>query len=269
MNLFDTHVHFRDNHGPAEGDAWIARADAAGVARMVAVGGDEPMNRAACAAATRHPGRVWAAVGLDRDRAAEAGGNALADSVARVGRTMDEATAAAARVVAVGEIGLDFHYTPQTAPLQGELFAAQMALAAERRLPVIIHSREADEATLSALRAVEGAWGQPGVRGVLHCFTGDAAFARSLIELGLHISFSGILTFRNADALRAVARDIPADRLLIETDAPFLAPVPHRGQRNEPAFVAEVARALAEVRGMTVEALAELTTGNARRLFGV
>ncbi len=269
MHLLDTHVHFRDAHGPADTDALIERAHAAGVVGMIAVGGDDVMNRAALGAAARHPGRVWAAVGRDRDCAVTAGGCSLVASVAAVAGMVDASAADGTPVVAIGEIGLDFHYRPETADAQIALFRAQLTLASERRLPAIVHSRDAPEATLAALRAVDGAWGCPGVRGVLHCFTGDAAFAHALVELGMSVSFSGIVTFRNADALRGVARVIPDDRLLIETDTPFLAPVPHRGQSNEPAFLPEVARVLADVRGTTVDAMAELTARNARRLFGV
>lgn len=265
MRLFDTHVHVRDEHGRAETDAMVRRAAEAGVTGMVAVGGDAAMNRAAVAAAGRHPGRVWAAVGFDRDQAGEGG----ADVGAHLAAILDAARPDGVEAVAVGEIGLDFHYAPATAAEQCERFAAQLAVAAAHRMPVIVHSRDADEATLATLRAAAGGWGAGGtVPGVLHCFTGSAAFAQDLVALGLHISFSGILTFRNADALRAVARSVPDDRLLIETDTPYLAPVPHRGHRNEPAFVVEVARVLAEVRGTTLEAIANLTDANARRLFG-
>jgi TatD DNase family protein len=134
---------------------------------------------------------------------------------------------------------------------------------------VVVHSREADEATLAELREHAQAWrGEPGRAGVLHCFAGDEAFARQLLDLGFHISFSGIVTFRNADALRAVARLVPDDRLLIETDTPLLAPVPVRGKRNEPAFLPHVAAKLAGVRGCSVERIAEITTANAEWLFG-
>ena len=168
-------------------------------------------------------------------------------------------------ICAVGETGLDFHYHPETADAQCALFAAQLRLADEWRLPIILHTREADEATLRVLD--ETPWHGDGLRGVIHCFTGDKAFAAQLLDRQFMISFSGIVTFRNADMLRESAAFVPDDRLLIETDSPFLAPVPQRGKRNEPAFVTHVADCLARVRDTTAEHIAELTWRNAERLF--
>jgi TatD DNase family protein len=170
---------------------------------------------------------------------------------------------------AVGEIGLDAHYgVPEDAPVQRALFERQVTLAAEWGLPVVVHCREAESAVLEVLRSAgsKELAGQ-GRLGVLHCFVGDADFARAVLDLGMMVSFSGILTFRNADALRAVAKTIPRDRLLIETDSPYLAPVPFRGKVNEPAYVEHTLRRLAEVRSESEETLAAATCANARRLF--
>jgi TatD DNase family protein len=264
--FFDSHVHFAQADGEHGAAALIERARAAGVGRMIAVGGSPQGNHHAVEVARGHPREVAAAIGFDRD---QAGG--LFGSAGGIDAAMAELKAlirAAPAPVAIGEIGLDFHYHPETTQAQVELFARQLALARELKLPAIVHSREADEPTIVALQAHAGEWnGPPDAIGVLHCFTGTEAFARRLLEIGCHISFSGIVTFRNADALRAVARMVPDDRLLIETDTPYLAPVPRRGRRNEPAFLPHVAAKLAEVRGCSVERIANLTTANAERLF--
>ncbi len=166
------------------------------------------------------------------------------------------------RVVAIGETGLDYHYAPDSAPLQQTSFRYHLQAARETSKPVIIHTREARQDTLDMLREAD----LPKA-GVLHCFTEDWDMARAALDMGYYISLSGIVTFRNADALRDVAKQIPADRLLVETDAPYLAPVPHRGKPNEPQFVCEVAAFLAELRGESLESLWENTTANFHRLF--
>jgi len=201
---------------------------------------------------------VRLALGFDRDQAASAEPEVLVETLRRL--------AGAQPLAAVGETGLDYHYHPETAEAQRALFAAQLRLADEWGLPVIVHTRDADEATLRVLD--ETPWRGEGLRGVIHCFTGGKAFAAQLLERQFAISFSGIVTFRNADLLRESAAGVPDERLLIETDAPFLAPVPKRGQRNEPAFVAHVAECLAAVRGTTPERIAELTRQNAQAMFG-
>lgn len=167
------------------------------------------------------------------------------------------------RVVAIGETGLDYFYHPEHAAVQQEAFRAQIRLSRELGKPLIVHTRDAQADTLAILRE-EGA-GEVG--GVLHCFTEDWAMAEALLDLGFYISISGIVTFRNADRLREVTRRLPADRLLIETDSPYLAPVPHRGQENEPAFVRDVAEYVAWLRNTSWEALAEQTSDNFFRLF--
>ncbi|MDH4499642.1 TatD family deoxyribonuclease [Pseudomonas aeruginosa] len=166
------------------------------------------------------------------------------------------------RVVAIGETGLDYHYEPEAAELQQEAFRLHLEAARITAKPVIVHTRKARADTLALLR--EAALPQAGV---LHCFTEDWEMARSALDLGFYISLSGIVTFRNADALREVARQVPADRLLVETDSPYLAPIPHRGKPNLPEYVRDVAEFLATLRGVSLETLAEQTTANFHRLF--
>lgn len=173
--------------------------------------------------------------------------------------------AAHPRVVAIGETGLDYHYDGCSPAEQRQRFETQLEVAGELGLPVIVHTRAAREDTLACLRA----HGNPAAGGVLHCFTEDRAMAEAAIELGFYVSFSGILTFRNAGDLRETARHLPLERLLVETDAPYLAPVPHRGKTNEPQFVCEVAACLAELRGLPVDQLARITSENCERLFNI
>ena len=160
-------------------------------------------------------------------------------------------------VRAIGEIGLDYHYDLAPSRLQRELFAAQIALAQELERPVVIHTREAEADTWDILREAGG-----GLRGIVHCFTGDAEAAREALTLGLHLSFSGIVTFPRAESLREVAKSVPEDLLLVETDSPYLAPVPHRGHRNEPAWVTHVVEVLAKVRETEPDAIADAACRN-------
>ncbi len=268
-SYFDTHVHFQNETGDYSSALQVERALAGGVTRMVAVGGSCELNKGAAEAAEACPGNVRAAIGFDRAQVAEISSRVLIDdAIDRLRRSIDALRGIGATVCAIGEVGLDYHYTPQSTAGQVALFSAQCELAAERALPVIVHSREAGEDTLNVLRAYASQSKSRADGGVLHCFTGTMDFAERLMEIGFMISFSGIVSFAKADALRQVAASIPADRLLIETDSPYLAPVPHRGKRNEPAFVTDVAIALAHARGETVESVAAVTTANAHRLFG-
>lgn len=228
---------------------------------MIAVGGNGAANKFAVEVAGAFPGTVRAAVGFDRecagDRAAPA---ALAEMLGK---------SQGVPPVAVGEIGLDFHYHPETAGGQCDLFREQLRVARAHSLPVIVHSREAEHATLELLREHSASL-PPGAcgPGVLHCFTGSEAFARELVELGFCLGFGGIVTFRNAGNLRNIAASVPDEVLLLETDSPFLAPAAHRGERNEPAYLPDIARTICEARGCTEEELADLTTANAEKLFG-
>ncbi len=258
----DTHMHIE----PGDDVAGLAeRAKAAGVTHMVAVGGSESMNQAALEVARSTPELFSATVAFDR-HVAESG--ETGDVSARVERISGMLKSPG--VVGLGETGLDYHFNPETAGGQQELFGAQLELAREKGVPAVVHSREAEADTLRMLRDHRASWTHaPDRLGVLHCFTGNADMATELVALGLFISFSGIVTFRNADSLRKAAAVVPDEWLLIETDTPYLAPVPHRGQPNQPAYLPDVARCLAQVRGVTVAHVAEVTSANARRLFGL
>jgi TatD DNase family protein len=167
-------------------------------------------------------------------------------------------------VIAWGEIGLDFHYDNSPREVQMEVFRRQLRLARHAKLPVIIHTREAEAETIEIMRLE---WAGSNLPGIMHCFSGSQDLAQKAIALGLSISFSGIVTFKKADDLRSVAKQVPLDRLLIETDCPYLAPIPFRGNRNEPGYVVEVARCLAEIRGMSIEEIARITAKNFAKLF--
>jgi len=173
------------------------------------------------------------------------------------------------KVIGWGEIGLDYHYDHSPRDSQRRVFRRQLRLALERRLPAIIHTREAEDDTIKILREDWAEAGGAAVGGIIHCFTGTQRLADAAIELGFHISFSGVLTFKNAGDLRDVAQSVPMERLLVETDCPYLAPLPHRGKRNEPAFVLETAAKLAELKGVSVEEIASVTCGNFKRLFNL
>ncbi len=259
MPWTDSHLHFDTFEEDGSLDDVLERAADAGVGRLLAIGGTPAANERAVRLAEANPQRLGATVGLDRDE---------------IGKQADpgrlEELADRDAVVGIGETGLDYYYGAEDAEPQRALFADMLALAARKTKPVVIHSREADDDTLDLLRQHLRDWrGDPGRVGVLHCFTGSEEFARSCIDAGLYISFSGIVTFKNASALRDVARRLPADRILVETDAPYLAPVPYRGKRNEPAYVRYVGEALAELRGCSPDELSAITTRNAAALFGL
>ncbi len=273
MTSFDSHAHFpaasADEHR-----AQVVRAREAGLCGILAVGGGPELDPGAIAMAREFPGYVHLALGLDRDMATTTAHDATALDAAmtRLGVMLDGLAVEGVRVRAIGEIGLDFSRHPDAAERAAQiaLFEAQLALAAERDLPCSIHSRDADAETLAALaRATSSARRRAGAAGVVHCFTGGAAFAAALVDLGLFIGLSGILTFRNADPLRAVAAGLPRDRILVETDCPYLTPAPLRGRANEPALLPHTVRRLADVLGIDAEAAATLTSDNARRLFGI
>lgn len=257
MELFDTHAHFSGDRDRIK--AVLERAAAAGITRLTAVGGSPELDRPAIeafelSAADGSLPRVSLAVGMDRD---QTGGAASACPKFDFSRIIAER----ARLSAIGEIGLDFHYSPQTAKAQCELFSAQLDLAKELALPVIIHTRDADDATLGVLDENDFH------NGIIHCFTGSVQFEKKLLDRGFMISISGIVTFRAAENVREAARYAPADRLLVETDSPFLAPVPMRGQENEPAFLRHTAEFLASLRKIVPQELAALTTANAKGIF--
>ncbi len=237
----------------------LANAKEAQVHEMVAIGGSTEANTLSLKLAEEHPGRIFGCAGYDRDEA---------EKELDVGELRH--FVADPLVKAVGETGLDYYYTADTATEQKTLFNENLALAVEFEKPVVVHSRDADEDTIALLKDFSNAWkGEEGRCGVLHCFTRDTKFARQVLDLGLMVSFSGIVTFANADPLREVVGYVPDDRLLIETDSPYLAPVPVRGTRCEPAFVVHTANRLAELKGCSLDYLANLTTKNARTLFAL
>ncbi len=259
--MFDTHVHFDGLAKNSGIDDVIAAAQAAGVTQMLAVGGAPEANEFAISVACEFQDSIRAAIGYDRNCATSP--DACSSDALK-----QQAAQNAGLIVAIGEIGLDYHYLPETAGAQESLLEEMLALARELALPVIIHSREAEEQTIALLSDHAKNWkGATDRIGVLHCFTGSDSFAMQVLDLGFHISFSGIVTFKKADALRLVAAAIPDNRLLIETDSPYLAPIPHRGKRNEPAFAKYVAKTLATLRNCSLDTVATLTTNNARHLF--
>jgi len=256
--LIDSHCHLADEAFAADLEAVVDRARAAAVERTLVIlaAGDESE-----AAQAARLDRLWPetrfAIGVHPQQAHQFAADP--DRSADVVRAQIASTPSAR---AIGEIGLDYHYDFSPKDVQQRVFRAQVALARELALPVVIHTREADDDTVAILREQGG-----GVAGVLHCFTGGAPLRRAGLDLGFYLSFAGIVTFPKAAELRETARGVPFDRLLTETDSPFLAPVPHRGHRNEPAHVSLVVAALAALHAMPAQELADRTSANFRALF--
>ena len=287
---FDTHAHLDDFAAAGTLDAVLARAAAAGVTRICAMGGSPAANALAARLAAERPETLVAAVGLDRDQSA---------TPPDLPALRDLAQNPVVR--AIGEIGLDYYYDPDGAPAQRALFSKMLALALDLRLPVCVHTRDADSDTLSALRDFSNDWKksfQPLEKkfpiigktdesfptigkkvsnhwktfpppGILHCYTRGPEMAEELLDLGFNISFSGILSFNNAGPLREVAAKLPLDRLLVETDSPYLAPKPFRGKTCEPMYTARTGEVLSECTGIPLDTLAAATTANAHRVFGL
>jgi TatD DNase family protein len=253
--LVDSHAHIQGKEYTGEAAAVIARARDAGVDTIIAVGGagDMSSNTAAVALAGSFP-EVYATVGMHPHDAKDVNEEDM-DALQRL--------AATPKVVAVGETGLDYHYNHSPRDTQRQVFGRFIHLAREMRLPIVVHEREAAAETAELLDHEGGG----SLQGVIHCFTGDYAAARRYLDMGFYLSFTGIITFKNADALREVARRIPLERMLVETDSPYLTPVPHRGKRNEPAYVRFVAETLARVKGISCDQVASVTTANTRALF--
>jgi TatD DNase family protein len=252
--LVDSHCHLDFPDFAGEVDAIVARAQAAGLARLVSISTRIKKHEDILAIAERFPD-VYCSVGTHPHHAQEELDFDVADIVARTRHP---------KVVAIGEAGLDYHYdySPRSAQERG--FRNHIAAARETKLPLVIHAREAD---VDMARILEEETGKGPFPAVLHCFTSGPDLARRAIALGLSISFTGILTFKKSDDLRAIAASLPADRIMVETDAPYLAPGRFRGKRNEPAYVVETAKVLAETRGVTFEEMARQTTENFFRLF--
>jgi TatD DNase family protein len=252
--LFDTHAHLDDDQFLGERDEVIARARAAGVESILAVATTAASSAVGIALAQQYAG-VWASVGIHPNYAGQAEPGDWEEVVRLAGQP---------KVVALGETGLDRHRDYTSWDVQQDYFDRHLRLSQETGLPIVIHSRECDAEIVAMLR---DAHSRRAITGVMHSFTGTAEMAAECLAMGLYISFAGIVTFKKSDALRAVAATVPADRILIETDSPYLSPHPLRGKRNEPAHVVHTALCLAQARGVSFEDFAAQTTANARRLF--
>jgi TatD DNase family protein len=256
MKLIDTHAHLDFPHLFDQLDDVLQRAQDAGVQRVVAIGASRGFesNLRALDIARRAPQMLRCTAGIHPHDASLA--------TPEVMRRIVEELAPLPEVVAIGETGLDYHYDRSPREVQRDVFRQHLDLSLATGKPVMIHSRDAEDDTIALLdeRGVTG--------GILHCFSGTRPFAEQLIERDFYLSFSGIVSFKTGRELLEIARDVPQDRLLVETDAPYLAPVPHRGKKNEPAFVRHTAEAIATIRGIPLEQLATLTWDNASRVFG-
>jgi TatD DNase family protein len=251
MDLIDSHAHVDVSDFDADRDTMFERARAAGVGTILAIGnGPELENLGAALAYAESYDWIYAAAGIHPHEAQ----HATEAHYAELNRLAESP-----RLIAWGEIGLDYHYDHSPREVQREAFLEQMLIAGEARKPIVIHTREAWEDTIALLEVY---WRPYGLGGIMHCFSGGPDQAALCLDLGFHLSFAGILTFPKSTDIQEAARRAPPDRILIETDAPYLAPVPYRGKRNEPAFVAQTARKLAELRGVTPEEIARITTEN-------
>lgn len=254
MRLIDSHCHLDFPDFADEIEAVVARAGAAGVERLITISTRVAHGARLVALAERFS-QVYFTIGTHPHQAAE---EAPTDAAAI------SAYAAHPKCVGIGEAGLDYHYDYAPRDVAANVFRAQIGLARALHLPLVIHARDADDDMAAILREEMG---KGAFAAVLHCFTSSRALAQTGLALGLYVSFSGVLTFKNSQSLRDIARDVPMDRLLVETDAPFLSPVPHRGKRNEPSFITETARVLAQTKGVDDEAIAAATRANTLRLF--
>ena len=255
MSLVDSHCHLNYEGLADRQEEVLAAARARGVQGFLNISTRQKEWGDVVGAAERHPD-VWASIGVhphEADAHPDLGAAALIEAAAHP------------RVIAIGECGLDYYYDKSDRAAQRERFGGHIEAARESGLPLVVHTRDAEDDTAEILTREVG---KGGVSGVLHCFTGSAALARKALDLGFYISISGIVTFKNARDLQEVAKTIPQDRLLVETDSPFLAPVPHRGQTCEPAFVADTAAFLSDLRDEPLDELAAATTSNFFRLFG-
>ncbi len=256
MQLIDTHAHLDEDAFSEDVDDVIARAIESGVIAMVAVATTASSSRTTIEIAARVP-NVFASVGIHPNYAAQAKPGDW---------ELVEELAASLKVVAIGETGLDRYWDHTPFEIQLDYFRRQIELARSRSLPFIVHCREAEPDVVAVLR---DAAGSGTLKGVMHSFCGSEETLDVALEVGLHISFTGMLTFKKNEPLRQLSKKIPLDRLLVETDSPYLPPLPHRGKRNEPSFVRHTAESLAEAHGMSLDEMAAITTANARRLFGL
>ena len=255
--LIDSHAHIQGPEYQGDVDAVVARAKQAGIKKIIVVGGagDLASNKAALALARSFP-ELYATVGMHPHDAKDVGAKEFEEL---------EELASEEKAIAVGETGLDYYYSHSAHDIQRNVFSRFIVLARETALPLIVHERDAHRDAADLLRT----YGAGGLRGVIHCFTGDYAAARNYLDLGFYLSFTGIITFKNADPLREVVRKVPLQRVLVETDSPYLTPVPYRGRRNEPAYVRLVAETIATIKKMSLEEVARITTRNVGELFHV
>ena len=255
--MIDSHCHLDSERFVEDLDGVIHRAIDAGVKRMMSIGtGDGPPDIEVAVRIADKYHAVYSTVGVhphDASKYDDTVGKRLADLLKHP------------KVLALGEIGLDYHYDHSPRDVQQAVFIEQMRIAADARLPIVIHTREAWDDTFSL---IEQHWKPTGLGGIMHCFSGGPTEARRSLDLGFHLSFAGIVTFPKSLDIQEAARICPSDRMLIETDAPFLAPVPHRGKRNEPAFVAHAAAKMADLRDTSVDEIVRLTTANFHSLLG-
>jgi TatD DNase family protein len=257
VNLADSHCHLDDPQFAEDREGVVERAQAAGVRYMLSIGtGEGPPDLAAAVRLADRWSCVYATVGVHPNDATKKNDTTFSDLVSLLAHP---------KVRAIGEIGLDYHWgVPKE--VQVPVFLEQLSLAAREKMPVVIHTRDAWNDTLEILRSE---WTPTGLPCLMHCFTGNDLQARECLDLGFHLAFGGVTTFPKSAPVREAVRITPLERVLIETDAPYLAPVPQRGKRNEPAFVAHTAKVVADLRGMALEELAEATTKNFERVFAI
>ena len=260
----DSHAHLEGHRYDDDREQVISRAREAGVEAIVAIGnGDGPQNFDCGIQLAEQNDFIYATIGIHPHEAK------LADDAAfsRMGQLLKRP-----KVIAIGEIGLDYFYDHSPRDVQQDVFLRQMEIARSAKLPIVIHCRPSDgsdDGWDDCLRLIREQWAPTGLGGILHCFTGNTAQAKRALDMGFMISFAGNITFPKAQQIRDAALEVPLDRMLIETDSPFLAPIPNRGKRNEPAFVKEVARQIAELRGLAPEQVGQQTTQNFYRFFSL
>lgn len=253
--LIETHAHLDSSKFKKDLDLVIRRAQEAGIEYIFNIGSSDESSKASVALAKKYS-QIYATVGVHPHNAIEMTGDTL-----RLLRDLAQEE----KVRAIGEIGLDYHYDFSPRDVQQRVFRAQLRLAHDLKMPVVIHSREADEDTLRIMREEE----VDKVGGIMHCFAGDLEMAEECLKMNLKLAFGGVLTFNNAKMTREVVKALPLEEILIETDCPYLTPVPHRGKRNEPAYVKIVVERIAQIKGMDFEEVARVTSNTAKQLFGI
>lgn len=258
IELIDSHCHLTYDYAPKSVDDLIREAREAGVTTLMTIGVDQASFDAVEGLSERYPGVVYHTVGIHPHEAA---------TIREGDLTILEKAARHPRCRAVGEIGLDYHYDHSPRDVQRQQLQNQLEIALRVRQPVVIHSREAEDDLLRALEDYAAKVPEGAIPGIIHCFSGTRDFGKACLKLGFYISFSGILTFKNADDIRAAAREFPLERLLVETDSPYLAPLPYRGRKCEPSMVRSTAMKLAEVKDLSLEEVSRVTSENARRVF--